>query len=143
MLTIKTYLDKSNTHGIGLFSGEDIHEGETVWEFNPIINRKYSSKDFLEFCRFLDENVLLYIFTYFYKRNGIYYYVTDNARFMNHSEKKYNIIFKGDNEEVAARDIEKGEELLENYFMNYDRDDYFFHEKKFKSANEFLLTLKV
>jgi len=38
MLLIKTYLDKSPIHGIGVFAGEFIKKGTQVWEFNPLID---------------------------------------------------------------------------------------------------------
>jgi len=61
--------------------------------------------------------------SYLYKRGGRYFMVTDNTRFINHCEQGHNISLLDDFNEVAIRDIEEGEELLENYFINYDLDD--------------------
>jgi hypothetical protein len=49
MLTVKTYLDKSNISGIGLFAGENIKKGTITWKFNPHIDIYFSKKDFFYF----------------------------------------------------------------------------------------------
>ena len=33
MYLVKTYLDKSGIHGMGVFAGEDIPKGTIVWDF--------------------------------------------------------------------------------------------------------------
>jgi SET domain-containing protein len=33
MLLVKTYLDKSAIHGLGVFAGEVIRKGAKVWRF--------------------------------------------------------------------------------------------------------------
>ncbi len=38
MLLIKTKLDLSKIHGIGLFAGEDIPKGTIIWRFNSLID---------------------------------------------------------------------------------------------------------
>ena len=40
--------------------------------------------------------------------------------------------------EVALRDISPGEELLENYFLSYDEDDFFNYELKNISIQDYL-----
>jgi hypothetical protein len=62
-----------------------------------------------------------------YKRGGRYFYLTDNSRFINHSEFA-NITFADDYTEVSMRDIMADEEILENYFLSYDASDFFFQE---------------
>ena len=41
MLNIKTYLDRSLIHGIGLFTNQEIMAGSIVWEFNPAVDLVY------------------------------------------------------------------------------------------------------
>ena len=49
----------------------------------------------------------------------------DNAQFMNHSEFESNIANSGDLKSMkATRSIEKGEELLCDYFEYSDTDDH-------------------
>ena len=38
MLLVKTYLDKSLIHGVGVFADEFIKKGTLMWEFNPLID---------------------------------------------------------------------------------------------------------
>ena len=38
MLLIKTYLDKSPIHGVGVFANEFVKKGTVVWQFNPLVD---------------------------------------------------------------------------------------------------------
>ena len=128
MLTIKTFLAPSAVHGIGLFAAEPIAVGEVVWKFNKLVDRVYSEKTFLKICLNSPDDGLAHLLNASYLRGGKFYYLTDNARFINHSEDFSNIVFEDDLTEVALREITTGEELLENYLLSYDRTDYFFRE---------------
>jgi uncharacterized protein len=142
MLIISCYIDTSPIHGIGLFAGEDIPEGTLVWRYNSNFDIRFSRDEFIEVCSGLNHHALLNLLTYAYKRDNYFYYVTDNARFINHSEKDCNLIFRDDYTEVSSRDINKGEEFLENYRLNYDSDDYFFHEEFSGSPEEYLKRIR-
>lgn len=128
MLTIKTYLAPSSVHGIGLFAAEDIPAHTVVWKFNNHIDKVFSELAFLRICQGLDDFGLKHFLNSCYRRAGRYFYLTDNARFINHSDRLDNIIFADDNAEVTVRDINAGEELLENYYHAYDSGDFFFQE---------------
>ena len=128
MLKIKSCLGTSKVHGIGLFSGENIEERSVVWQFNPFIDQVFSIRKFRTVSQSVNTFGLQHLYASSYKRNNKYYYITDNARFINHSGDQYNIIFANDFTEVAARPIKKGEEILENYFLSYDKDDFFYFE---------------
>ena len=39
MLKVKTYLDKSSIHGIGLFANQDIKKGTLVWAFTEGVDQ--------------------------------------------------------------------------------------------------------
>ena len=124
MLKVKTYLDASSVHGIGIFAGEDIPKGSVIWEFNPYVDLVYTPE---QWCS-LGANISIQSFAalkrYSYKEKGNYYVCLDNAQFMNHSAVDFNV---GDNREgnnmLARRDIRMGEELLCNYFQYSDSDD--------------------
>jgi len=124
MLVVPTYLAQSGVHGIGVYAGVAIKAGDSIWEFNPAVDFVYSSRWLKRLCR-ESPDVVDYFSLYSYKRNNQYYYVTDNARFINHSTEAANIGFSDNGSEIALRDIQAGEELLEDYFLSYDPDDCF------------------
>ena len=128
MLKIKSYLNISKVHGIGLFAGENIKEGTILWQYNPFIDQMFSMRKFQTVTQSLNYYGLQHLYASSYKRNNKYYYITDNARFINHSEKGYNIVFTDDHTEIASKDIKKDDEILENYFLCYDKDDWFYFE---------------
>lgn len=128
MLTINTYLAPSSVHGIGLFAAEFIPAGSPVWKFNQYIDKIFKKEGFLAICSRLDSCSLKHLLNSSYCRGGRYFYLTDNARFINHSDNYDNICFVDDYTEVAMRDIEPHDELLENYLLAYDKTDFFFHE---------------
>lgn len=130
MLMIKTYLAPSEIHGIGLFAGEDVAKEHVIWKFNPLLDHILTKRKLLNFCKDIPKIGLDHIFCSTYKRNGKYFYITDNARFINHSEENYNVIMIDDYTEIARTEIAKDEELLENYSLCYDLDDFFFDEMK-------------
>ncbi len=140
MLTIKTYLSPSDIHGIGLFASKSIPAGTVVWKFSNMVDRVFSEKDFLEICRTSPEPCLAHFLNASYLRGGNYFYLTDNARFINHSDKLRNIAFVNDYTEVALRDISAGEELLEDYQLSYDAMDFFFQERSDPDPLHYLQT---
>ena len=127
MLTVKTYLAPSSIHGIGLFATELIPANSVVWQYNEHIDNIYSEEFFLDICHNAHQNTLQHLLNFSYKRSGRYFYVTDNARFINHSDLA-NITFSNDYTEVALREIKPNEEILENYLFSYDDSDFFFQE---------------
>jgi len=128
MLTVKTYLAPSSVHGIGLFAAENIPAQDVVWKFNDHVDKQYSHEHFLRVCDDLNECTLKHILNSSYRRGDSYFYLTDNARFINHSVIQKNIIFVDDYTEIAIRDISAHEELFEDYNLSYDPADFFFQE---------------
>ena len=110
MLLVKTYLDKSPIHGIGLFAAEDIPIGEKIatydLQFNPII--KISPT--------LSKQALLFVKKYGVNRDGFMWYrmYLDDERFMNHSDDP-NTIQIGMDVCIAKVLIKEGEEITCNY----------------------------
>lgn len=128
MLIVETYLAPSRVHGIGLFAANDIPARSVVWKFQAFIDSVLSPQHFLRLCREVDTFTLQHMMNSTYKRNNQYFYLTDNARFINHSPEECNIAFVDDYTEVTLRDIRRGEELLEDYSLSYDESDFFFTE---------------
>ena len=142
MLTVKTYLAPSAVHGIGLYAAEAIPARQVLWRHNPHIDPVYTSDDFLRMCMQLDTTTLQHLLNASYRRGGRYFYITDNARFINHSDDQYNIVFLDDDTEVSTRDIAPGEELLENYLLSYDPVDFFFQELRDPDPHLYLKSIQ-
>ena len=127
MLTVNTYLAPSSIHGIGLFAAELIPANSTIWQYDKHIDKIYSEDLFLNICSKIPANTLQHLLNCSYKRGGRYFYLTDNARFINHSVLA-NIGFIDDYTEIALQEIKPREEILENYLFSYDTSDFFFQE---------------
>lgn len=138
MLKIKSYLATSKVHGIGLFAGENVKEGSIVWQFNSYIDQVFTIRKFRTVCSSVNHFGLQHLYASSYKRNDKYYYITDNARFINHSSDHFNIVFTDDSTEIACKDINKDEEILENYFLSYDKDDFFYFELHHLNVKSYL-----
>jgi uncharacterized protein len=143
MLRIDTYLAQSSVHGMGLFAAKPIAKGEVIWKYDPLIDQIYTKTKFKKLIDSLDPVVLKQLLSATYKRNETYFYLADNARFINHMEIGYNIFLIDDYTEVAIQDIGEGEEILENYYLSYDDDDFFMLEmKKIDIMNILLLNYR-
>jgi SET domain-containing protein len=111
MLLVKTYINKSPIHGIGLFAAEFIPKDTLVW--------KMSDLDLMiekETFKFLPETAQEYL-----RKHGDWdkelQKITmsfDNDKFMNHS---FTPNIRYDNQKTfAKRDIQIGEEMTINYY---------------------------
>ena len=124
MLRIKTYLDKSPLHGIGIFAGEEVPAGTVIWEFNPLIDLEFSPERWGDMRRRLSPPSFREVEKYSYKEKGRFIVCLDNAQFMNHDNTDYNVSNSADgNSMIAGRMIAAGEELICNYFEYCDQDD--------------------
>jgi len=128
MLKVKTYLDKSEIHGIGVFAGEDIEKNQIIWCFDERFDKVIDVEDVLLLSisehAFQNEITFIYKYAYHDKQLNKWILSSDNDRFTNHS-RTANTKPLENGCVVAARDIRKGEELTINY---YDIDE-FAHEK--------------
>jgi SET domain-containing protein len=106
MLIIKTKLDKSSIHGIGLFTLEKIEKGQVIAElseFDIKIKKDDVPQKHIEMFEF-----------YFGVEKDCYQTYFDNMRFMNHSDYP-NCIDAKNGMCIAIKDIEIGEELTCDY----------------------------
>ena len=118
MLIIKTHIAPSKLcGGNGLFASENISKGTLIWTYNSHIDKSYNEQTFINLKnthkRWFNKN---HYYFYYDKYIQLYIYCSDNARFMNHSDKP-NIIPLENSNDYAARDIEQGEELTVNYYQ--------------------------
>jgi hypothetical protein len=125
MLLVKTYLDKSSIHGIGLFAAEFIPAGTLVWEFTEEFDQKFWKSN----CDRLGGPFLKFLKTYAYV-DGDYVLCVDDARFMNHSSEPNTKNGHGENT-IASRDIQIGEEITCDYKEIDDAADEKFETSKY------------
>lgn len=114
MLLIETELRPSPIHGLGVFLLSPAPQGSVIWRFDSRIDRIYTSEEVAS----LPAHVQRYLRTYatWNQSTGLWVLCGDNGRYFNHSEQPSTvsdaIAFGSD---VAARDLEAGEELTSDY----------------------------
>jgi len=109
MLLVKTYLDKSPIHGLGVFAAERIPKGTKIWRYVEGFDRCYTPKQFAKLPKAARE----FLKDYAYKVDGEVIFTVDNDHHMNHAEKP-NTILKG-GYVIASRTIPKGGEITNDY----------------------------
>jgi hypothetical protein len=114
MLLVKTYLDRSPIHGLGVFASEAIRKGTKIWRFVDGFDRVYSPEAFAR----LPKPAQDFIQHYGYQVDGEILLTVDNDHHMNHSDDA-NTCWRVDHI-VAKRDIALGEEITNNYRL-FDR----------------------
>lgn len=114
MLLVKTKIGPSAIAGIGLFTDEFIAKGTPVWKFEEGFDVRLTKEQFSKLSLPAQKQVLNY--SYFNPHTDKYVLCSDDARFFNHSTDP-NVSSGPDDEHIdcALRDIEKGEELTQNY----------------------------
>jgi hypothetical protein len=113
MLLIKTRLDRSAIHGIGVFAMNDIEAGAPVWEFLPDFDSKWTINQFQNF----PEQAKAYVIRHGFFDNGFFFLDRDHSHFMNHANDANLVEGKTGHSTpglVAARKISAGEELTCN-----------------------------
>jgi len=109
MLLVKTYLDKSAIHGLGVFAGELIRKGTKIWRFVEGFDHAYSPKQFAK----LPKPARDFLKNYGYRVDGEILFTVDNDRHINHSEDPNTFLKSG--YAIARRNIRKGEEITNDY----------------------------
>jgi uncharacterized protein len=116
MLVVKTALNQSTIHGLGVFAAEAISKGTEVWRFQEGFDLEKDVADLAALPVVAREWFKTY--GYHDHRQDIYILSFDNARHINHSEDP-NIRPDFQNHRcgigIAARDIAVGEELTIDY----------------------------
>lgn len=123
---VKTVIKESTIPGagLGLFADEFIKKGTVTWRFCPNFDQIISEDDLLRLSEVARQQFLKY--AYFDKVTRHFILCGDDERFINHDGENPNIIQSSEigeieGVEIAARDIEKGEELFCNY---HDFDEH-------------------
>lgn len=111
MLTVKTYIDNSTIHGIGLFAKEFITQGTLVWQLEKGFDIVLNKKEFDELPDNAKQSILFY--GHYQEEEGGYVLCSDDARFFNHSTSPNCKSEIG--KTFAIKDINIGEEITDNY----------------------------
>jgi hypothetical protein len=109
MLLVKTYLDKSGIHGIGVFAGETIRKNTKIWRFAIGFDRFYSRKKLAK----LPKAARDFIKFHGYKWGSEVLLSMDHDSYMNHSDDANTSFHNG--YVVARRQIAKGTEITNDY----------------------------
>jgi SET domain-containing protein len=109
MLLVKTYLDKSPIHGIGLYAAERIAKGKKIWRFVEGYDRCYTPRQFAK----LPKQARDFLKFYAYRADGEILYTVDHDHHINHSDDANTFWRNGYS--IAARDIAKGAEITNDY----------------------------
>jgi SET domain-containing protein len=121
MLLVKTRLEKSRVHGIGLFADELIPKNTVLWRFHPAVDLRMTEEAISSLAGPCQEQLRRY--TYREKLSGLYVLCGDDARFFNHSSTP-NCLDTDDGNgglTIAHVDIQPGEELTCDYRL-FDLD---------------------
>ena len=110
MLQVKTYLDKSLIHGLGVFADQDIPKGTLVWRFNPLVDKIVTAEKLPEI-----EEKFVQMYAYYDTQLNKFILPVDNDRFTNHSDNP-NTSPLPNGKMVAIKDIKAGEEITSNYY---------------------------
>ncbi len=122
MLLVRTYVGPSPIHGTGCFAAERIKKGQVVWVLDKRIDGVIPVADLPQFPAPTQEFLLMYGYQTMHDDEKIIVLCGDHAKHMNHSEDPNLIeIADPDGADIAARDIELGEELTCNYY-DFDLD---------------------
>ncbi|HTT47860.1 MAG TPA: SET domain-containing protein [Pseudolabrys sp.] len=109
MLLIKTYLDKSPIHGIGVYAGETIRKGAKIWRFVYGFDRFYNRRTLAK----LPKQAKNYIKLHGYQWGKEILLSMDYDGFMNHSDNANTYFHNG--YVVARCRIRKGTEITNDY----------------------------
>jgi hypothetical protein len=109
MLLIKTYLDQSPIHGLGVFAAEPIPKGTKIWRYVEGFDRSWSPRQFAKLPKEAQE----FVAYYGYRVDGEILLTVDNDHFINHSDDS-NTYWRAGHIR-AKRDIAKGEEITNSY----------------------------
>jgi len=109
MLLVKTYVDKSPIHGLGVFAAETLPKGTRIWRFVEGFDQFYTPKQF----RKLPKPAREFLKLYGYKVDGEILFPGDYDRHINHSENPNTILHDG--YVITSRKIAKGTEITNDY----------------------------
>lgn len=123
MIHIKYKLDRSDKHGIGLFTDEDLKKGRLVYTASPLLDVNITQEQFDSLTDREKEEFQWWGF--FDVASQRWHVDFDVSKFINHSADGTITQDKNHAEThlVAVRDIQSGEELTQNYLEFESEND--------------------
>lgn len=112
-LLLKTKIDKSKIHGLGLIADQDIPTNTVVWKHCPIIDGWIRESDIEQLGYGVFSEHVDHFLCYDTEKKA-YIRAADNVNWMNHSDVS-NLDSPTKYIHVSKRNILKGEELTINY----------------------------
>lgn len=123
MIHVKYKLDASPLHGVGLFAAELILKGTLIYTASPELDVNITQENF----EALDEKEKQEVrwWGFFDTASNKWHVDFDVTHFINHNDEGTvtQDTSQSDAYLVAARDIEQGEELTQNYLEFESEDD--------------------
>lgn len=129
MIHINYKIKTSHTHGIGLFTDQDIKKGDLIYTPSPLLDVDLTQEEF-ETLTPSEQKELKY-YGYFNKKTSRWHVAYDAIRVLNHAPKGVaNVTQDEDMVMTAIRDISRGEEILQDYSEIFSTDDEHFKRTK-------------
>ncbi len=117
MNQVKTYIDKSEIEGIGLFAAEFIPKGTLIWKLSGL-DQELTDEQISQLG--LSEIENHYFLRYSWGK-GVIIFCCDDAKYCNHADTPNTY---GCPEQYALNDIQIGEEITCNYVEIHDDFDF-------------------
>lgn len=114
MICIKYKIKTSDIHGIGLFADQNIPKDTLIYKPTPLLDVDITEDEFQGLNE--SEQAEVKYYGYFNKKTQKWHVAYDAIRVLNHAEDVgANVTQDSDMVMIAKRNIQKGEELLQNY----------------------------
>lgn len=123
MIHIKYKLDKSDKHGIGLFTDEDLEPGQLVYTASPLLDVDITQAEFDSLTN--AERSEIQWWGFYDEPSQMWHVDFDVSKFINHSEDA-TLTQDSSHEDaylVTTRNIKKGEELTQDYSEFESKED--------------------
>ena len=111
MLFVPVYIAASKVHGLGCFAAQPIRAGSLVSKWTPGWDASFSIRD----VEMLPPLAKAFVDNFGWVQDDTWFVSLDNSRYINHSLERPNLRVASGGGMEASRNIEAGEELLENY----------------------------
>jgi SET domain-containing protein len=123
MFIVRNSLRPSPIQGLGCFAEEPVKKGQIIWQYDPRFDIRIPVTDLSSFPPAVQEHLQIYTYVEMVDGQEVMVYCADLSKHMNHSDNP-NLLDTPDNlQQIAARDIEPGEEFTCNYFT-FDLDAF-------------------
>ena len=123
MIHIQYALKTSDLHGIGLFADEHVTKGQLIYTASPLLDINITQEQFDNLSQ--NEKDEIRRWGFFDEPSQKWHVDFDVSKFINHAYRA-SVTQDSSHDEaylVAARDIEVGEELTQNYLEFESEED--------------------